>query len=70
LDRCQSVDLINITKIARIVTMIEMYHTLLKQHNCNSNRCDPDKIGLSGYDLGQDVVQITLMARFDKGFTR
>jgi hypothetical protein len=53
--------------IARIVTMIEMYHTLLKQHNCNLNMCDQDKIGLSRYDLGQDVIQITLMARFDKG---
>jgi hypothetical protein len=53
--------------IARIVTMIEMYHTLLKQHICNLNRCDLDKIGLSGYDLGQDVIQITLMARFDHG---
>jgi hypothetical protein len=38
--------------IARIVIMIEMYHTLLKQHNCNSNMCDQDKIGLSGYDIG------------------
>jgi hypothetical protein len=47
--------------------MIEMYHTLLKQHICNLNRCDLDKIGLSGYDLGQDVIQITLMARFDHG---
>jgi hypothetical protein len=53
--------------IARIVTMVEVYHTLLKQHNCNLNMCDPDKIGLSRYDLGQDVIQITLMARFDKG---
>jgi hypothetical protein len=38
--------------IARIVTMIEMYHTLLKQHDCNLNMCDLGKIGLSGYDLG------------------
>jgi hypothetical protein len=44
--------LINLTKLARIVTMIEMYHTLLKQHNCNLNMCDQDKIGLSGYDIG------------------
>jgi hypothetical protein len=53
--------------IARIVTMVELYHTLLKHHNCNLNMCDLDKIGLSRYDLGQDVIQITLMARFDKG---
>jgi hypothetical protein len=53
--------------IARIVAMVEMYHTLLKQHYCNLNMCDQDKIGLSRYDIGQDIVQITLMARFDKG---
>jgi hypothetical protein len=52
--------------IARIVTKIEMCHTLLKQHNCNLNMCDQGKIGLCGYDLGQDV-----MTKFDKrGFTR
>jgi hypothetical protein len=39
--------------------MIEMYHTLLKQRNCNLNMCDLDKIGLSIYDLGQDVIQMT-----------
>jgi hypothetical protein len=38
--------------IARIVTMIEMYHTLLKLHICNLNRCDQDRIGLSRYDIG------------------
>jgi hypothetical protein len=32
--------LINTTKIARIESMIEMYHTLHKQHNCNSNMCE------------------------------
>jgi hypothetical protein len=53
--------------IARIATKIEVYHTLLKQHYCNLNMCDQDKIGLSRYDIGQDIVQITLMARFDKG---
>jgi hypothetical protein len=53
--------------IARIVTMVELYHALPKQHNCNLDMCDLDKIGLSRYDLGQDVIQITLMARFDKG---
>ena len=37
--------------LARIVTKIEMYHTLHKQHNCNLNMCDLDKIGLSRYDL-------------------
>ena len=67
MDRCQSVDLINTTKIARIVTMIEMYHTLLKQHNCNLNRCDLGKIGLGRCDLGQDVVQTTMMSRDDHG---
>ena len=43
-------------KIARIKSMIEMYHTLLKQHNCNLNMCELDKIGLSRYDLDQDVI--------------
>jgi hypothetical protein len=47
--------------------MIEMYHTLLKQHNCNLNMCDLDKIGLSRYDLGQDVIQTTMMSRDDHG---
>jgi hypothetical protein len=42
--------------IARIVTMIEMYHTLLKLHICNLNRCDQDRIGLSRYDPGQDNI--------------
>jgi hypothetical protein len=42
-----------------------MYHTLLKQHNCSLNMCELDKIGLSKYDLDQDVDLITLMARFD-----
>jgi hypothetical protein len=50
------VDLINTTKIARIKPMIEMYHTLLKQHDCNLNMCELDRIGLSRYDLDQDVV--------------
>jgi hypothetical protein len=45
--------------IARIVTVIEMYHTLLKLHICNLNRCDQDRIGLSRYDLGQDMIQLT-----------
>jgi hypothetical protein len=36
--------------------MIEMYHTLLKYHNCNLNMCDLDKIDLGEYDLDQDVV--------------
>jgi hypothetical protein len=44
-----------------------MYHTLLKQHNCNLNRCDLDKIGLGRCDLGQDVVQTTMMSRDDHG---
>jgi hypothetical protein len=38
--------------IARLKSKMEMYHTLLKPHNCNLNMCDLDKIGLSGYDLG------------------
>jgi hypothetical protein len=53
--------------LARIVTKIEVYHTLLKLHICNLNMYDPDKIGLSGYDLGQDIIQMTLMARFGQG---
>jgi hypothetical protein len=36
--------------------MIEMYHTLLKQHSCSLNMCELDKIGLSRYDLDQDVI--------------
>jgi hypothetical protein len=33
--------------------------------------CDLDKIGLSRYDLGQDVIQTTMMSRDDHGgFTR
>jgi hypothetical protein len=36
--------------------MIEMHHTLLKQHYCNLNICGLDKIGPSKYDLDQDVV--------------
>jgi hypothetical protein len=54
-------------KIARIVTRVEMYHTLLKQHNGNLNMCDLDKIGLSRYGLGQDIVQTTMMSRDDHG---
>jgi hypothetical protein len=34
-------------KIARIESMIEGYHTLLKQHNCNLNKWVLGKIGLS-----------------------
>jgi hypothetical protein len=56
LDRCYSIDSINTTKIASIESMIEMYHTLLKQHDCNLNMCELDKIGLSEYDLDQDVI--------------
>jgi hypothetical protein len=29
--------------------------------------CDQDTIGLSRYDLGQDIIQMALMARFDQG---
>jgi hypothetical protein len=47
--------------------MIVMYHTILKQHYCDLNMCDQDKIGLSRYDLGQDIIQVTLMAKFEKG---
>jgi hypothetical protein len=53
--------------IARVVTMIEMYHTLLKQHYCDLNMCDQDKIGLSRYDLGQEFIQTTMMSRDDQG---
>jgi hypothetical protein len=45
--------------------MIEMYHTLLKQHNCNLSMCELDKIDLGRYDLDQDVVQTTSRARYD-----
>jgi hypothetical protein len=31
-----------------------MYHTLLKQHNCNLNKWVLYKMGLSEYDLDQD----------------
>jgi hypothetical protein len=50
LDRCYSVDLINTTRIASMESMIEMYHTLLKQHYCNLNRCELYKIDLGRYD--------------------
>jgi hypothetical protein len=43
-------------KIARIESMIEGYHTLLKQYNCNLNKWVLCKIGLSRYGLDQDVV--------------
>jgi hypothetical protein len=36
--------------------MIEIHYTLLKQHYCNLTMCDQDKIGLSEYDLDQDVT--------------
>jgi hypothetical protein len=29
------------------------------------NMCDLDRIGLSKYDLGQDVIQTTMMSRDD-----
>jgi hypothetical protein len=29
--------------------------------------CDLDKIGLSGYDLGQYIIQTTMMSRDDQG---
>jgi hypothetical protein len=29
------------------------------------NMCELDKIGLSRYDLDQDVVQLTLVTRYD-----
>jgi hypothetical protein len=64
-DRCHNVDLINTTRIASIESRIEMCHTLLKQHNCNLNMCELDKIGLSRYDLDQDVIQITLRTRYE-----
>jgi hypothetical protein len=40
--------------------MINMYHTLLEWHNWNLNKCELDKIGLSRYDLDQDVVKIDM----------
>jgi hypothetical protein len=32
-----------------------MYHTLLKQPNCNLNMCELNKLGLIRYDLDQDA---------------
>jgi hypothetical protein len=64
LDRCYHVDLINTTRVASIDSKIEMCHTLLKQHNCKLNMCELYKIGLSKYDLDQDVIQIILRARY------
>jgi hypothetical protein len=52
--------------LARIVTKIEVCHTLLKQHYCNLNMCDQDKIGLSRYGLGQGIIQSTMMSRDDQ----
>jgi hypothetical protein len=34
-----------------------MYHTLLKQHNCNLNMCELDKMYLDGYDIGSKWSQ-------------
>jgi hypothetical protein len=56
LDRCYHVDLINTTRIVSIESEIEMYHTLLKRHICNLNKWILCKIGLSEYDLDQDIV--------------
>jgi hypothetical protein len=33
----------------------------------NLNMCDLDKISLSRYGLGQDIVQTTMMSRDDHG---
>jgi hypothetical protein len=46
LDKCYIVDLINTTRIARIESRIQMYHTLLKQLNRSLNMCELGKIGL------------------------
>jgi hypothetical protein len=52
--------------LARIVTKIEVCQTLLKQHYCNLNMCDQDKIGLSRYGLGQGIIQLTMISRDDQ----
>jgi hypothetical protein len=49
------VDLIN-TIVAKVETKIWKHHTLLKWHICSLTMCELDKIGLSEYDLDQDVV--------------
>jgi hypothetical protein len=38
--------------------MIEMYHTLLKQYNCNLNMCELDKMYLDGYDIGSSDLKM------------
>jgi hypothetical protein len=49
------VDLIN-TIVAKVHTKIESITLLLKWHICYLNKCELDMIGLSRYDLDQDVV--------------
>jgi hypothetical protein len=49
------VDLIN-TIVAKVETKIESITLLLKRHICNLNKWVLYKIGLSEYDLDQDVV--------------
>jgi hypothetical protein len=39
-------------KIVRIESMIEMHHTLLKQHYCNLNMCELYMMYLDGHDIG------------------
>jgi hypothetical protein len=49
------VDLIN-TIIAKVETKIEVSHFTQMTHICNLNKWVLYKIGLSEYDLDQDVV--------------
>jgi hypothetical protein len=37
--------------------MIEMYYTLLKQHNCNLNMRELDMMYLDGHDIGSKWSQ-------------
>jgi hypothetical protein len=57
LARCYNVDYINTTRIARIEYMTEVYHTLLKQHNCNLNMCELDMMYLDECDIGSKWSQ-------------
>jgi hypothetical protein len=47
----------NNTTLAKVESMIEMYHTLLKQHSCNLNTCELDKIDLDEFDIGSRWCQ-------------
>jgi hypothetical protein len=54
-NKCYAIDYNN-TTLAKVESMIKVYHTLLKQQNWNLNTCDLDKIDLDRHDMCQDVV--------------